>query len=84
MSIVVGVRVRPFNTREKDKESVCCIEMPGNNQTIIINRGHPRMPSISLCTIGFFALISEERIILHFLVYTGTDTADYLLILRII
>ena len=35
MSIVVGVRVRPFNTREKDRNSVCCIEMPGANQTII-------------------------------------------------
>ena len=37
MSIVVGVRVRPFNTREKDRNSVCCIEMPGNNQTKIID-----------------------------------------------
>jgi len=35
MSIVVGVRVRPFNAREKDRNSVCCIEMPGGNQTII-------------------------------------------------
>ena len=35
MSIQVGVRVRPFNSREKDRESVCIIEMPGNNQTII-------------------------------------------------
>ena len=35
MSIVVGVRVRPFNTREKDRQSICCIEMPGNNQTVI-------------------------------------------------
>ena len=35
MSIVVGVRVRPFNTREKDRNSVCCIDMPGGNQTII-------------------------------------------------
>ena len=35
MSIVVGVRVRPFNTREKDRNSVCCIQMPGGNQTII-------------------------------------------------
>ena len=35
MSIVVGVRVRPFNQREKDRQSVCCIEMPGNNQTVI-------------------------------------------------
>jgi len=35
MSIVVGVRVRPFNAREKDRNSICCIEMPGGNQTII-------------------------------------------------
>ena len=33
MSIVVGVRVRPFNAREKDRNSICCIEMPGGNQT---------------------------------------------------
>ena len=35
MSIKVGVRVRPFNAREKEKNSVCVIEMPGNNQTKI-------------------------------------------------
>ena len=35
MRIVVGVRVRPFNTREKERNSVCCIDMPGGNQTII-------------------------------------------------
>ena len=35
MSIQVGVRVRPFNAREKERESHCIIEMPGNNQTKI-------------------------------------------------
>ena len=35
MSIQVGVRVRPFNGREKERESECVIEMPGNNQTVI-------------------------------------------------
>lgn len=35
MSIQVGVRVRPFNAREKDRESECIIKMPGNNQTKI-------------------------------------------------
>ena len=35
MSIQVGVRVRPFNSREKERESECIIDMPGNNQTII-------------------------------------------------
>ena len=35
MSIQVGVRVRPFNTREKDHNSECIIEMPGQNQTKI-------------------------------------------------
>ncbi|MCQ2818408.1 MAG: hypothetical protein MJ252_14165 [archaeon] len=34
MSVKVGVRVRPFNTREKDRESHCIIEMI-QNQTII-------------------------------------------------
>ena len=37
MSIQVGVRVRPFNAREKERESVCIISMPGNNQTKIQN-----------------------------------------------
>ena len=37
MSIVVGVRVRPFNQREKARESICCIDMPGNNQTKIFD-----------------------------------------------
>ena len=35
MSIQVGVRVRPFNTREKEHQSECIIEMPGQNQTKI-------------------------------------------------
>ena len=35
MSIKVGVRVRPFNAREKENESTCVIEMPGENQTRI-------------------------------------------------
>ena len=34
MSVKVAVRVRPFNTREKENKSTCCIEMNGN-QTII-------------------------------------------------
>ena len=37
MSIVVVLRVRPFNQREKQRESVCCIDMPGNNQTKILD-----------------------------------------------
>ena len=35
MSIQVGVRVRPFNAREKERESECVIQMPGQNQTKI-------------------------------------------------
>jgi len=35
MSIQVGVRVRPFNAREKERESECIIQMPGQNQTKI-------------------------------------------------
>ena len=35
MSIQVGVRVRPFNSREKERESECIIQMPGQNQTKI-------------------------------------------------
>ena len=41
MSIVVGVRVRPFNTREKDNNSVCVIEMNGNQTTIKNELGQP-------------------------------------------
>ena len=37
MSIVVGIRVRPFNQREKARESQCCIDMPGGNQTKIFD-----------------------------------------------
>ena len=35
MSIQVGVRVRPFNASEKERESECVIQMPGQNQTKI-------------------------------------------------
>ena len=35
MSVQVGVRVRPFNAREKKHESECIISMPGQNQTRI-------------------------------------------------
>ncbi len=35
MSIKVGVRVRPFNEREKKNNSVCIIEMNSQNQTKI-------------------------------------------------
>ena len=34
MSVKVGVRVRPFNAREKDRESVCIIEMIQNQTKI--------------------------------------------------
>ena len=37
MSVQVGVRVRPFNTREKNLSCKCIISMPGENQTHIIN-----------------------------------------------
>ena len=35
MSVQVGVRVRPFNSREKKLSSKCIISMPGENQTHI-------------------------------------------------
>ena len=37
MSIKVGVRVRPFNAREKTRESRCVIEMNSSNQTKIFD-----------------------------------------------
>ena len=37
MSVKVAVSVRPFNTREKERDSTSVIIMPGNNQTKIID-----------------------------------------------
>ena len=31
MSVKVAVRVRPFNTREKDRDPVCCVKMVSYN-----------------------------------------------------
>ena len=42
MSVKVAVRVRPFNTREKENNSVCCIEMNQNQTTIKDELGQPR------------------------------------------
>ena len=42
MSVKVAVRVRPFNTREKDNKSVCCIEMTSNQTTIKDELDQPR------------------------------------------
>ena len=42
MSVQVGVRVRPFNTREKDNNSICVIEMNGNQTVIKDELGQPR------------------------------------------
>jgi len=33
-SVKVAVRVRPFNTREKDKDAKCVIAMEGNTTRI--------------------------------------------------
>eukprot|EP00055_Hartaetosiga_balthica_P004465 m.11732 g.11732 ORF g.11732 m.11732 type:complete len:1033 (-) comp3880_c0_seq1:693-3791(-) len=41
-SVKVAVRVRPFNKREKDLNSTCCIEMVGNKTTISDSQGHTR------------------------------------------
>ena len=42
MSVKVAVRVRPFNTREKDNNSTCSIEMNGNQTIIKDELGQPR------------------------------------------
>ena len=42
MSVKVAVRVRPFNTREKDSHSICNIEMNGNQTVIKDELGQPR------------------------------------------
>jgi len=39
-AVKVAVRVRPFNSREKERESKCCIQMIGN-QTMIYNPSQP-------------------------------------------
>ena len=42
MSVKVAVRVRPFNTREKENNSTCNIEMNGNQTVIKDELGQPR------------------------------------------
>ena len=42
MSVKVAVRVRPFNTREKENNSVCCIEMNETQTTIKDELGQPK------------------------------------------
>ena len=42
MSVKVAVRVRPFNTREKEAKSICNIEMNGTQTTIKDELGQPR------------------------------------------
>ena len=42
MSVKVGVRVRPFNEREKNLKAVCCIEMNGSKTSILDEDGKPR------------------------------------------
>jgi len=42
MSIVVAVRVRPFNQREKDLKSKLCVEMTGNTTILKNNSGAKR------------------------------------------
>ena len=42
MSVKVAVRVRPFNTREKDNNSNCCIDMIESQTTIKDELGQPR------------------------------------------
>ena len=42
MSVKVAVRVRPFNTREKDSKSICNIEMDGCQTVIKDELGQPR------------------------------------------
>ena len=59
MSIVVGVRVRQFNTREKDRNSVCCIDMPGGNQTIIRDDLGKEKNSLSIIVFGLM-MVSEH------------------------
>ena len=42
MSVKVAVRVRPFNTREKDNNCTCCIEMTETQTTIKDELGQPK------------------------------------------
>ena len=42
MSIVVAVRVRPFNQREKDLKSKLCIKMTGNTTVLVNEHGGER------------------------------------------
>ncbi|CAB3998979.1 kinesin KIF28P [Paramuricea clavata] len=43
-SVKVAVRVRPFNSREKDRNSKCCIDMPTKTMTRIQDPENPDQP----------------------------------------
>ncbi|XP_046843384.1 kinesin-like protein KIF28P isoform X2 [Xenia sp. Carnegie-2017] len=43
-SVKVAVRVRPFNTREKDRNAKCCIDMPSKTMTRIKDPDNPDQP----------------------------------------
>ncbi|XP_046842712.1 kinesin-like protein KIF28P [Xenia sp. Carnegie-2017] len=43
-SVKVAVRVRPFNTREKDRNAKCCIDMPNKTMTRIKDPDNPDQP----------------------------------------
>jgi hypothetical protein len=42
MSVIVAVRVRPFNQREKDLESKLCVKMKGKQTILLDEFGNPR------------------------------------------
>lgn len=42
MSVIVAVRVRPFNTREKELKSRLCVKMKNNTTTLVDDEGNER------------------------------------------
>ena len=59
MIIVVNSRVRPFNQREKQRESVCCIDMPGNNQTKIFMTQEKKKHLHSIIVFGIMMVLEH-------------------------
>jgi len=52
MSVKVAVRVRPFNERERNLGTVCCIKMDGPRTIITPPSDHPRAAGDALARGG--------------------------------
>lgn len=42
VSVVVGIRIRPFNDREKKLGATCCVDTDGNTTILNANEDDPK------------------------------------------